>query len=349
MPAATTDNNSPLHLSPSLVHQRLIPKAPRKLAFSADVVFSTWKQKVRRKIRQLIRLPKPEPTPLNPRLIWKRQTDLGTIEKVIFTAEPGADIPAYWCVPQNARPPYTAFICMQGHNTGMHNSIGVAQDDEITPIEAPGDRDFALECMRRGIAALAVEVRSFGERRERAQKSICSYNTCQDQAVHALMLGRTAIGERVFDVDRAIDYLIQRGDVHPQRIGCMGQSGGGSVTMYAAATLNRLAFAMPSCCVCDYGPSILSLYHCTCNHIPDACQWIDVADVLGAFAPKPLVVVAGKQDDIFPIDGVRSAVRQIRAAYRSAGAEEKIQFVEGAGGHDFYAAQAWPKMLQMIP
>ena len=76
----------------------------------------------------------------------------------------GGDVPAYLCVPKTTPPPYTAFICLQGHTTGMHNSIAVAYEDEAKPIVAEGDRDFGLGCMARGIVALCIEQRSFGER-----------------------------------------------------------------------------------------------------------------------------------------------------------------------------------------
>ena len=39
-------------------------------------------------------------------------------------------MPAYVCLPKNAQPPYTFMICLQGHTTGMHVSIGVEREDE---------------------------------------------------------------------------------------------------------------------------------------------------------------------------------------------------------------------------
>jgi|GEM_PF-4314851 len=50
--------------------------------------------------------------------------------------------------------------------------------------------------LRRGIAALCLEQRSFGERREPCQKSVSSHG-CHDATMQALMLGKTLLGERV--------------------------------------------------------------------------------------------------------------------------------------------------------
>src|SRR5690606_28692845 len=107
--------------------------------------------------------------------------------------------------------------------------------DERRRVRVPGDRDYALQAMARGVAAFCIEQRSLGERAETRQARHCWYNDCHDAAMQALALGRSLLGERVFDVDRAIDYLHSRGDADMRRIGVLGNSGGGTVGMYAAA------------------------------------------------------------------------------------------------------------------
>ena len=46
---------------------------------------------------------------------------------------------------------------------------------------------------------------SFGERGERRQEQV-SPHPCHDAAMHSLMLGRTLLGERVYDVDRGSTF-----------------------------------------------------------------------------------------------------------------------------------------------
>src|SRR5690606_13002798 len=87
---------------------------------------------------------------LNPRTLWRKELRHGVVEKLVFTSEPGADVPAYLCLPKRGTPPYPVFVCLQGHSTGMHNSIGVKSDDETVPKETEGDRDFAVGCMKLG-------------------------------------------------------------------------------------------------------------------------------------------------------------------------------------------------------
>ena len=335
-----------MHLSPTEYHGYLLSKMAPSLRYDGGDV-AKWQGKLRRKLRQLIGDMPKERCALRPRTLWKRQNPLGTIEKIAFTSEPYADVTAYVCLPKDAQPPYTFMICLQGHSTGMHISIGVQREDETKPYEADGDRDFALGCMRRGIAALCIEQRSLGERCEQKQKYVAEHGCC-DATMHALMLGRTLIGERVYDVDRGIDYLAARDDVNMRCLGVMGNSGGGTTSVFSAALLPRIAFAMPSCYFCTFRDSIMAIYHCMDNYIPGLLKYAEMADVMGLFAPKPLVIVAGKDDGSFPIDATRRAFKDLQRIYDAYEAEDRCHLVVGNSGHRFYANEAWPVMLKEI-
>ncbi|MBI2503488.1 MAG: prolyl oligopeptidase family serine peptidase [Candidatus Latescibacteria bacterium] len=335
-----------LHLSPSEFHRHLLERTVPKLRYEGDEV-AAWQRRLRTRLCRLIGEWPARRVPLRSRRLWLRPHPLGTIEKVVFTAEPHCEVPAYVCLPAGAEPPYTFMICLQGHSTGMHVSIGAQREDETKPYTAPGDRDFAIGCMQREIAALCIEQRSLGERREQRQQALSPHG-CHDATVQALMLGRTLIGERVYDVDRGIDYLASRGDADMNRLGVMGNSGGGTTALFAAALLKRLAFAMPSCYFCTFADSLMSIYHCADNYVPGLLQWAEMADVMGLFAPRPVVLVAGAEDPIFPIAGARKAYRQLQRIYRAAGAVDRCHLVVGQGGHRFYAEDAWPVMLEEL-
>ena len=332
------------NLSPSVHHRYVLSQMTQSMAFDGGDV-KTWQRKLRRKLRQLVGDMPDERVPLNVQSLWKRDHPLGTIEKIVFTSEPGADVPAYVCLPADVAPPYPFFICLQGHSTGMHNSIAVDRDTNKEAIEVAGDRDFGLGCMQRGVAALCIEQRSFGERREQVQERISNHG-CHDATMHALMLGRTLMGERVYDVDRGIDYLESRTDANMRRIGVMGNSGGGTISLFSAALLPRLRYAMPSCYFCTFEGSVMSIYHCADNYVPGLLKYAEMPDVLGLFAPRPVVCVAGKDDAIFPVDHVLKAFRHLKKIYTAAGAGDRCHLVVGQEGHRFYANDAWPKMLK---
>lgn len=336
----------PLDLSPSLNHRYVMDNLTRALGYDGGDV-KAWQRRLSRKLRDLVGAFPSQRVPLNVRSLWQREHELGTIEKIVFTSEPHADVPAYVCLPRNAEPPCTWFICLQGHSTGMHNSIAVDFETESKPIEVAGDRDFALGCMARGIAALCIEQRSFGERREAVQEQPGTHG-CHVATMHAIMLGRTLIGERVFDVDRGIDYLASRPDVDMGTLGVMGNSGGGTISLFSAALLPRLRFAMPSCYFCTFRDSIMSLFHCMDNYVPGLLPFAEMWDVMGLFAPRPVVIVAGKEDGIFPIKAVRKSFRELKKIYRAAGAEDRCHLVVGNEGHRFYAEPGWKSMLKEL-
>ena len=329
-------NDVTFNYFPGVATHVLMKKTDQSLAYTGGDV-DDWQQKLRRKLRTMLGTFPVQRTPLNIRSLWKRDHELGTIEKIVLTTEPGADAPGYVCIPKNVEPPYQWMICVQGHSTGMHNSIAVEFEDETKPMTVEPDRDFAIGCLRRGIAALCIEQRSLGERSPNPPAPDCTIG-----ATRSLLLGRTLIGERVLDVDRAIDYLETRGDVDMGSLGVMGNSGGGTTSMFAAATLPRIRFAMPSCYFCTFEDSILSVYHCVCNYVPGLYGVAEMSDIMGLFAPRPLVIVAGETDEIFPIKAVRRSFRELQAIYKAAGAESRCHLVVGSEGHRFYADLAWP-------
>jgi dienelactone hydrolase len=337
---------SKFNFSPSLLHHHLLGNMEQSMSYKGGDV-QQWQNTLRSKLKELIGHMPTEKCALNVRSLWKREHKLGTIEKIVFTSEAFCDVPAYICLPGKSKAPYTTFVCLQGHSTGMHNSIAVDFATNENNIKVSGDRDFGLSCMQNGIAALCIEQRSFGERRENEQK-IVSEHMCHDAVFHALQLGRTLTGERIWDVERGLDYLAERGDIDMDNIGLMGNSGGGTVTMYASAILDRIAYAMPSCSFCTFADSIMNYYHCGDNYIPGLLKYADAADIMGLHAPKPLVIVTGREDASFPVNGVKKAFADLQSIYSAAGAEDKCKLIIGEGGHRFYANEAWPAMLEMI-
>jgi dienelactone hydrolase len=341
--------------SPSLQHHHEASLLKPSLAFRTNLSTNiqnpkAWQKTLRKKLKEVMGLDDLENRkriPLKPRVLWKRDHPLGTIEKIILSSEARSDMPVYFCLPKKTNTPAPVVICLQGHSTGMHNSIAVSMENENETTNVEGDRDFAIHAMKRGFAALCLEQRAFGERAEKNQKQRGSQG-CHDAVMRSLLLGRTLVGERVFDVDRALDYLSTRKEIDMKKAGVMGNSGGGTISLYAAALLPRIKFAMPSCGFCTIRDSIFSIHHCADNYLPGILRYAESEDLAGLIAPKPLVIVNGIKDDIFPIVPARKAFSQVAKIYRSFKAGKNCRFVEGPEGHRFYADLAWPVLLEML-
>ncbi len=236
-------------------------------------------------------------------------------------------------------------VCLQGHSKGAHISLGLPKYPGDEETIAGGDRDFCIRAVAEGFAALAIEQRAFG---------VCGGTqhgpSCERPAMTALLVGRTLIGERVWDVMRVLDAMETHfGDlITMEGSVLMGNSGGGTATYYTACLEHRFDGFMPSCALCTYRDSIVNIHHCTCNYVPRIARYFDMGDLAVMIAPKKLVVVSGTEDDIFPLFGVHEVYGEIARLYEAADAADHCALVEGEGGHRFYADDAWPVMKKLL-
>ncbi len=324
-------------LNPQVKHIWMMKETRPSMRKGAQEAFSVWQKKARERLAQLLGLPI-EGGAENFRIEWTREEETHTEIRFLFESEPQVDVSCHLLIPKNAQGRLPLVICLQGHSTGMHISLGRAVYAGDEDVISGGDRDFARQVVARGQAALTIEQRAFGERGGTSKGP-----ACQQPAMQALMLGRTLIGERCWDVSRTIDVIEAHFPmIDASRIAVMGNSGGGTTTIYAAALDERIASAMPSCAFCGYRESIGELLHCVCNYVPNIAKEFDMGDLAGLIAPRPLIVVNGLHDDIFPIKSAKEQMSIAQSLYAEAGAADMVRHVIGAEGHRFYAADAWP-------
>lgn len=324
-------------IKPDLCHEEAFKKLKPIMAFDDSVDFKTYQADVRKKYLELLG-DMPEKVPANVQVEYTKDMGTYTDIRFIFDTEEYAKVPCHLWIPNDGKEKHSVVICLQGHSTGMHISMGkpIYEGDEKTI--SGGDRDFARQIVKEGYAALVIEQRAFGERKS---DKVEGSTTCHHPAMVALILGRTFIGERVWDVSRAIDALEAFPQIDAEKVAIMGNSGGGTCSFYAACYDERIKIVMPSCSICTYRDSIGAMYHCACNYIPNIAKYFDMGDLSVLIAPRPYIVVAGKEDPIFPIDGVNETFDIIKRIYKKAGAEDNCKLVVGPEGHRFYASPSW--------
>ncbi|HEY4153891.1 MAG TPA: prolyl oligopeptidase family serine peptidase, partial [Puia sp.] len=193
-----------------------------------------------------------------------------------------------------------------------------------------------------GYLAIAPTMRAFGDTRTEADKKEGNSFSCHTQLMHDLLLGRTVIGDRVWDMSRILDWALKTLPVDPRRIAITGNSGGGTVSLFAAACDSRIRVAVPSSAFCTFEGSIGTIAHCDCNYIPGILNLGEMADIAGLIAPRPLCVVNGIQDPIFPIGETRKAYTQLKKIYAASGRPQNLARYEGQGGHRYYKEGVWP-------
>ncbi len=335
------DSMLPLKKELSVLHS-----VPVSMAYDGSEDFSVWQKKAKEKLSELLGIDKFEKCFFDIVEEYRVEHDDFTEIKFYFQSEKDYYVPCILCIPQKTdyeKPPL--MICLQGHGTGMHVSLGIKKYDIDRDKDDNGDRDFALQCIEKGFCALALEQRNFGE------KGGTPRPDCYSSSLVALLTGRTIIGARVWDIMRAIDVLIEKYNefFDTEKIYCTGNSGGGTATFYASALESRIKAAMPSCAFCTFENSIGELHHCACNYVPGIRNYFDMAEIAGMSAPKPMVIVSGKTDGIFPIEFADSEFDRVKNIYYSAaGKEENCTHVVGSEGHRFYAEQGWKSFFSIV-
>jgi predicted esterase len=120
----------------------------------------------------------------------------------------------------------------------------------------------------------------------------------------------------------------------------VGFSGGGMNTLYSAALDSRVSVAVISAYFNSYSFFKLAI-HCECNYLPGVTRYFEMSDVASLIAPRPLLVVSGTEDPIFPVAVTRSAARDVGRAYDLLDAEDRLETDIFEGGHRFNGDKAF--------
>ncbi len=281
----------------------------------------------------------PERTPLNAKTVGVIERENFRIEKIIFESQPKFYVTANLYLPKNGTGPFPAILFPLGHEAG-------AKSHEAWQYVLGS---FATK----GFVALAWDPISQGERLQfydpdlRASRLVASTREHTMLGVQTLVTGDSIARYTIWDGIRALDYLISRKEVDPERVGVTGNSGGGTHTAYLAAIDDRLKVAAPSCYITNWSRLLAQLgpQDAEQNLPPFLNLGYDFPDFLYAFAPKPYLILSAIRD-FFPIGGARSTFAEVQRVYDSLGVADKLKMVEADDGHGYtlprrLAAYSW--------
>lgn len=170
---------------------------------------------------------------------------------------------------------------------------------------------------------LTLDVEEF-DRLDNAAKSLLDYSYR-----YVGWAGTTWTGINFGDDSRCVDYLLSRSDVDGDRIGCVGQSGGGYRSHFLAALDPRIRASVSSCwfttgdwtqaykLVGPVGPAHL---------VPGLWRRMDLPDISLLAAPRARLIICGQDDPLFAPEAMAEAAETVREGYAWAGASERFQF-----------------------
>jgi dienelactone hydrolase len=324
--------------------------APLRLTFNArdKAEAEGWQKQLRAKLTELMG-PFPERVPLNSRTIDEREFPTYRREKFTFESRPGSTVIGYLLLPSSGRRPHSVVICVPGHGRGVDDIVGIDENGRDRTVKPFYQRDFAIQVVEHGMAAVAIEPMAFGYRRDEVTKRKGpGVSACQPVAGSALLFGQTMVGWRVWDVMRAIDWIETRPELDRNRVGCMGISGGGTVTQFSTALEPRIKAAFISGYLNTFRDSIMSVSHCIDNYVPGILNWAENYDVAGLIAPRPLFSEGGDRDPIFPVRATRESFERVKKVYEVFGVPDHAQQEIFSGVHEFHGAKGLPFLASAL-
>ncbi len=283
----------------------------------------------------------PAEVPLNPQLTgeWEQDglhmqrwlIDVAPHISAVFRINIPRDIPA-----GERRP---TLLCCHGHGAfGKEPVMGNASSPELRTNMAAHNYKYGLDMAKAGYVTYAIDWIGFGERNDNQKPNWLNNNGSRDWCnlyyLHATMLGMTSLSINVAHGMRATDFACTFDCVDPDRLGVMGLSGGGTMTTWMALCDERFK-AAEIMCYSDLWAyfGFRDLNYCGMQVAPGLFKLVDLPDLQGLIAPRPLLVDIGAYDTCFKIDNAMACFHQVEAIYQAAGVPDNLELDFFPGEH----------------
>jgi dienelactone hydrolase len=251
----------------------------------------------------------PPKTDLNVRIFGRVDRGDHTMEKVYFESYPGFYVTGNLYRPKGKTGKLPAVLCPHGHWT-----YGRLENTDLNSGPAR-----AANFARQGYVAFAYDMVGYND------SAAIGHRYSEER--HSLW-SISLLGLQLWNSIRAVDFLLSLPEVDAERIGCTGESGGGTQTFLLAAVDDRIRVSAPVNMISAHmqGGDL-------CENAPNLR--IDTYNVeFGAMmAPRPMLMVSATGD--WTKDTLTVEYPDIRSIYRFLGAEDKVQAVQMNAPHNY--------------
>ncbi len=264
----------------------------------------------------------PAKGPVRAKLVSRRTFPGFSIENILFESLPGWWVNATVWKPDPKRwpAPWRVIVTPVGHN-GKYN-----------PSEQFPPQVFAAN----GFMAVSFDPPGFGEK-------VAGNNHFED-GVRCYPGGINSLAFFLADCRRVIDYVSGRPDADVREgVAMTGVSGGGFSSITCAIVDKRVRIIAPSC----YGmPDELHPVRDGYAGCPE-CLWfgrfasgLGLIELMIAARFVPMLLMAGARDTVMTGPIMRKLGLEAKAAYRAAGAGERVGILIDDCGHEYTVRQA---------
>lgn len=269
------------------------------------------------------------------------EVDLGDLvrEVVRYQVEPGEWVVSYILRPKKIDKPLPGILALHEHGgkyeCGKLEPADLYTDDIWnTPPSALG---WGLELARRGYLLICPDQLCHESRNFKHVSGFAGgAKHEQFEALSRLAQGKTLVGKNAYDISRALDVLVSRPDVHSERIGVMGHSGGGTNSYLACMYDPRITAAVINCGISS-GLNRIDLARGSgaTGTVPEIIMLGDKASGAALMAPRAVLFFNGSEDWIMPIEGILNTYYRAKKAYYALGVPERLELAIAEGPHLF--------------
>jgi hypothetical protein len=324
--------SKPRNLSPQEMFYRLAQEHKPDFHFEGKnkKAFDAWKRAALPEVMKTLGK-FPEMVPLNPELMAEWEHD--GLHKQRWMIDVGRHISAAFQINRPLKIPkrkkLPAILCWHGHGKfGKEPVMGNDSSAELRTAISTGNYNYGHKMAQEGFITFAIDWIGSGERNDNNKPNYRSngYDWCNLYYLSATMLGMTSLSINISHGKAATDFACSFPDVDASRLGVMGMSGGGTMTLWSALCDERFK-AAEIICYSDLWKifGFRDYNYCGMQVAPGLFSLVDLPDLQGLLAPRPLLIDIGMYDSCFNVDGAMKCFEQVKNIYGAAGAEEKLE------------------------
>ena len=191
--------------------ETLYAGAEMKYSFkgSTSKDFEKWQKSFRPELKKLLGLNIIERQLANyqPKTQLLSSEDIGFAirERWLIWTEPTVPLPFILLRPKNTGHLPGLVITPHGHSKNTELYAGIYNDEKERESGETGERNVAVQAVKEGYFAIAPTTRGFGATRTPEDLKKDAGSSCRTLLMQDLLVGRTPIGDRVWDVSKLID------------------------------------------------------------------------------------------------------------------------------------------------
>lgn len=294
-----------------------VENAPLAMRFQGSTAEECrkWQAEFGATLRKLLG---PHAPPANWKTVVQGVTELDDHrrEELVLTADGCPPLPVYLLLPKSKDGKKPGVLALHGH--GEHGHRPVAGCDDLPGVANAirnNNYDYGRQLVRQGYVVAAPCMTPFGIRLGKKEGS-GKTDLCGDTFIRMQMLGKLLIAENLRDCLWALELLARHEQVDSNRLGCVGLSYGGRMTMLTAAVEPRIKVAVIAGALNVMQERIRGPYGCGAQIIPRLLEFGDVPEIASLIAPRWCLWEVGSRDALLPTKWAEEALTRIRRVYR---------------------------------